>query len=106
LGAQGERYDLKGFRVVLLLCGTNPVRHSGQVWYLTWGVPIGISNGSCYFRLYSFDNFQVKTIWQRGPLPYRKVTVKPDSVALQYEGETLPDGSAHQVLHGTPNVLE
>src|SRR4051794_22096824 len=63
------------------------------------GVPINSSRGTKNLRLYSFDGIKVRTVWNRDGLDYGKVNVKPDSVALEYEDETLPDGTAHQVLH-------
>jgi hypothetical protein len=78
----------------------------GEAWFLAWGVPMGNSVGAEYLRLYAFDGLTVRTVWQRGPLPYGKVTVSKDTVTLEYEDEGTASGSTKQVLHVTPNGLE
>lgn len=78
----------------------------GEAWFLAWGVPINSSRATKNLRLYSFDGIKVRTVWNRDGLDYGKVTVKPDSVTLEYEDDTLPNGTAHEVLRVTPNGLE
>jgi hypothetical protein len=105
-GEVGSEFNGADFHVAPI---KSPV--SGQVWYLAWGAVIGDTRARLKLRLYSFDGFDVKTIWTRDDLSGGSVAISGDQVLLDYyefppEGVVAPPRHIIDTLRPSLNGLE
>jgi hypothetical protein len=86
---------------------------SNEVWVLVWGTTIGDTGARLRAKLYGFDGWRVRTVWERDNLLGGSISVSDggDTVRLEYfnfpaEPGIAPPREIVEILHPRSTGLE
>ena len=101
----GSDLDRTAFSVARVKSGA-----SNESWYLVWGSIFGNTGARGKIRLYGFDAYSVRTLWQNDDLTDATITVSQDRVTIEHyvvrpEGLLIPPRHLVEVMRATVNGL-